>query len=68
MILIMALAGEAVAIAGRKRKKVVYGVSAADGILTLALAVAGSCIWDWIFLVAGILALGATLYLTRNSD
>ena len=68
LILIMAMAGEAVAIVGRKRKKVVYGVSAADGILTLALAAAGSCIWDWIFFVAGIMALGATLYLTGNSD
>ena len=41
---------------------------AADGILTLALAATGSCIWDWIFFMAGILALGATLYLTGNSD
>ena len=68
LILILAIIGEAVAIVGRKRKKVVYGVSAADGILTLALAAAGSCIWDWIFFMAGILALGATLYLTGNSD
>ena len=68
LILILAMAGEAVAIVGRKRKKVVYGVSAADGILTLALAATGSCIWDWIFFVAGILVLGATLYLAGNSD
>lgn len=66
IILFLAVAGEAVVIAGRKRRGVVYTVSAADGIVIAVLAFMGSCIWDWILLGIGIWVIAATLYLTEK--
>ena len=66
-ILAAALIGEILALLLRRRedkKKLLIGTECVDIVIMLALAIIGSCMWDWIIFAIGTAAIVLTVFFT----
>mgnify|MGYP004661339623 CR=1 FL=1 len=72
LILVITLLGlGAIALLGRKKKKYIWFFGAVTTVLDLIVAIIGFCVFDWIFLIVGVLSmllLAAFLYRGGNDD
>ena len=69
-ILAAALIGEILALLLRRhedKKKLLIGTECVDIVIMLALAIIGSCMWDWIIFAIGAAAIGVTVFLPHES-
>jgi len=70
IILAAALIGEILALLLRRRedkKKLLIGTECVDIVIMLALAIIGSCMWDWIIFAIGTAAIVLTVFLPHES-
>ena len=70
IILAAALIGEILALLLRRRedkKKLLIGTECVDIVIMLALAIIGSCMWDWIIFAIGTAAIVLTVFLPQES-
>ena len=72
LIFVITLLGlGAIALLGRKKKKYIWFFGAVTTVLDLIVAIIGFCVFDWIFLIVGVLSmllLAAFLYRGGNDD